>query len=88
MPLGLTLSFKGGMLDSVISSGVAVGVAQLCPTFCNSMDCSLPGASVHGNLRGKNTGVIAMPSSKGSSQPRDRTHVSYVSCIGRTVLYH
>ena len=88
MPLGLTLSFKGGMLDSVISSGVAVGVAQLCPTFCNSMDCSLPGASVHGNLRGKNTGVIAMPSSKGSSQPRDRPHVSYVSCIGRTVLYH
>ena len=24
-----------------------------------------------------------MPSSKGSSPPRDRTHVSYVSCIGK-----
>ena len=30
----------------------------------------------------------AMPSSRGSSQPRDQTHVSYVSCIGKWVLYH
>ena len=29
-----------------------------------------------------------MSSSRGSSQPRDRTHVSYVSCIGRWLLYH
>ena len=29
-----------------------------------------------------------MPSSKGSSQPRDQTHVSYISCIVRQVLYH
>ena len=35
---------------------------------------------------GKNTGVVAMPSSRGSSQPRDRTCVSYVSSIGRWVL--
>ena len=28
------------------------------------------------------------PSSRGSSQPRDRTHVSYVSCNSRQVLYH
>ena len=29
-----------------------------------------------------------MPSSRGSSQSRDWTHVSYVSCIGRQVLYN
>ena len=29
-----------------------------------------------------------MPSSSGFSQPRDRTHVSYVSYTGRQVLYH
>ena len=29
-----------------------------------------------------------MPSSRGSSRPRDGTHVSYVSCSGRRVLYH
>ena len=29
---------------------------------------------------------VAIPSSRGSSQPRDRTCVSYVSCIGRQGL--
>ena len=28
-----------------------------------------------------------LPSSRGSSQPKDRTHVSCVSCIGKWVLY-
>ena len=29
-----------------------------------------------------------MPSSRGSSRPKDLTRVSYVSCIDRQVLYH
>ena len=32
-------------------------VAQLCPTVCDPMDCSLPGFSVHGDFPGKDTGV-------------------------------
>ena len=31
---------------------------------------------------------VAIPSSRGSSWSRDRTHASYVSCIGRWVLYY
>ena len=31
---------------------------------------------------------VAILCSRGSSQPRDRTHISYISCIGRQVLYH
>ena len=31
-------------------------VTQLCPTLCNTMDCSLLGSSVHGDSPGKNTG--------------------------------
>ena len=31
-------------------------VAQSCLTLCNPVDCSLPGSSVHGDSRGKNTG--------------------------------
>ena len=31
---------------------------------------------------------VAMPSSRGSSQPRDQTCASYVSCTGRCNLYH
>ena len=32
-------------------------VAQSCPTFCDPMDCSPPGSSVHGDSPDKNTGV-------------------------------
>ena len=28
-------------------------VAQLCPTLCDPMDCSLPGSSVHGILQAR-----------------------------------
>ena len=31
---------------------------------------------------------VAMPSFRGSSEPRNWTHVSQVSCVGRRVLYH
>ena len=34
----------------VVHNGILVNseVAQLCPTLCDPMDCSLPGFSVHG----------------------------------------
>ena len=48
-------------------------ISQLCPTLWGPMDCSPSASSVHGDSPGKNTGVGCMPSSKGSSQPRDRT---------------
>ena len=32
-------------------------VAQICLTLCDSMDCSPPGSSIHGNSPEKNTGV-------------------------------
>ena len=47
-----------------------------------------PGSSVHGILQARTLQWVAMPSSRGSSQPRDQTHISCVSCIGRQVLYH
>ena len=67
---------------------VCVKSFQLCPTLCDPIDCSPPGSSVHGILQARILEWIAMPFSRGSSLPRDRTHVSYVSCIGRRVLYH
>ena len=59
--------------------------AQLCPALCNPMDCSPPCSSVHGIILAWILEWIAMPSSRGSSWPRDWTHVS---CIGRWILYH
>ena len=46
------------------------------------MDCSLPGSSVHGIFQARILEWVAMPSSRGSSQPRDQTQMSHVSCIG------
>ena len=57
-------------------------------TFCDRMGCILPGSSVHGIFQARILEWVAMPSSRGSSQLRDQTHVSYVSYIGRWVLYH
>ena len=94
-------------------------VAQLCPTLCNPMDCSLPGSSVRGDFPSKNTGVgghvfpqgifptqglnsglphcrqilyylshqesswilewVVMPSSRGSSQPRNQMGLSCIA---------
>ena len=61
---------------------------QLCPTLCDTMDCSQPGSSVHGILQTRILEWVAMSSSRGSSPLRDRTRVSYMSCIGRQFLYH
>ena len=58
------------------------------PTFCNPMNRSLPESSVHGILQARILEWVAMPSSRGSSRPRDQTRVSYVSCTGRWVLHH
>ena len=59
---------------------------QLCPTLCDYMDCSPPGLSVHRILQARILEWVAMPSCRGSSQPRDRTQVSYIYCIGRQSL--
>ena len=54
---------------------------QSCLTLCGPMDCSPPGSSVHGILQLRILEWVAMPSSRESSPPRDRTHVSCSSCI-------
>ena len=61
---------------------------QSCPILSDPMDSSLPGSSVHGILQTRIWKWVAMPSSRGSSQPRDQTSVSHVYCTGQWVLYH
>ena len=63
---------------SVIFTTVLVHlVAQACLTLCDPMDCSPQGSSVHGILQARIQKGVALPSSRGSSQPRDRTQVSH-----------
>ena len=62
---------------------------QLCPTLCEPMDCCPPDSSVHGILQARILEGVAISSSRGSSQPRDGTCVSCVSCIaGSSSLSH
>ena len=61
---------------------------QSCPTLCDPIDCSPPGSSVRRILQARILEWVVMPSSRGSSRPRDRTYVSYMSCIGWQVLYY
>ena len=46
-------------------------VAQSCLTLCDPMDCRPPGSSVHGILQARILEWVAVPFSRGSSQPRD-----------------
>ena len=56
-----------------------IEVAQSCPTPSDSMDCSLPGSSIHGILQARILEQIAVPFSRGSSQPREWTWVSHTA---------
>ena len=63
-------------------------IIQLCLTLCHPMDCSPPDSSVHGIFQERILEWVSISFSRGSTQPRDRTHVSCVSCTGRWILYH
>ena len=54
-------------------------LSQSCLTLWSPMDCSLPGSSVCGILQARIQEWVAIPFSRGSSQPRDRTHISCIT---------
>ena len=56
-------------------------VAQLCLTLCDTLDCSLPGYSVHGIFQARILEWVAISFSREASRPRDRACISCVSSI-------
>ena len=58
--------------------------SRSCLTLCGSLDCSLPGSSVHGIFQARILKWVAISSSMGSFWPRDQTPIS---CTDRWVLY-
>ena len=54
-------------------------------TLCDRMEYSPPGSSVLGILQARTLEWVVISSSRGSSWPRDQTHIS---CIGKRILYH
>ena len=64
------------MLQSMGSQGVRAKSLQLCLTVCNTMDCSLPGSSIHRILQARILEWVVVPSSRRSSRSRVGTHIS------------
>ena len=50
-------------------------IAQSCPTLCDPMDYTV----VHGILQARILERVAFPFSRGSSQLKDQTQVSYIA---------
>ena len=73
-----TVGFSPPRMEIYPEGKVKVKVAQLCPTLCDPIDCSLPGSSVHGILQARILEWVAISFSRGSSQSRDWTQVSHI----------
>ena len=58
-----------------------------CVLSHDPVDCSPPGSSVHGISQARILEWVAISFSRGSSGPRDRTHISHISCNDRWILY-
>ena len=54
-------------------------VSQSYVTFCNPMDCTQPGSSVHGVLQARVLKCVVIPSSRGTSRPRNQIQVSHIA---------
>ena len=65
----------------------ARSVTQLCPTVRNVLDCSPPGSSVDGISQARTLEWVAISFSRGSSRPRDRTPIFFISCTGQILYY-
>ena len=72
----------------MIWSGVKLLAKYMCAhsvvsALCNPMDCSRPGSFIPGILQARILEWAAISYSRGLSQPRDRTCVFCVSCMGK-----
>ena len=59
--------FSSFLTAWTVLSAVSSEVSHLCPTLCNSMDCNLPGSSVHGIFQARILEWVAISFSRGSS---------------------
>ena len=82
----LGVVFLDSHVNSVFPRGCSCSlVAEQCPVLCDIRDCSWPSSSVQGISQAGISQCVATSFSRGTSQPKDQTHVS---CIGRWILYH
>ena len=85
-----------GMLPSVIQPMNSLAMSLICCFYvCSVMSdsatsrtISSAGYSLHRVSQARILEWVAIFYSRGSSWPRDQTHISLISCIGKWILYH
>ena len=70
---------QGMKNKSVISRSFAVYLLSCVRLQSDPTDCSAPGSSVHGIFQTRISEWVAIPFCRGSSWPRDGTHVSCIT---------
>ena len=75
------MAVKGQSANHWVGACLCAQSFQSRPTLWDPIDHSSPGSSVHGILQARILEWLVMPSSRGSSQPRDQTRVSFISWI-------
>ena len=78
------MGVQSAPISSVKYAAAAAKLLQSCPTLCGPIDGSLPG-SAPGILQARTLQWVAIPFSRGSSQPRDRTLVVSWSVAAKTL---
>ena len=69
-------------------SSIVCVPAQSCSILSDPLNYTAhQGPSVHGIFPARALKWVTISFSRGSSQPKDQTHISWISCIGRRVLY-
>ena len=68
---GLVCNYFQIQFVYLIKECVCAKSLQTCPSLCNPMDYSPPGSSFYGILQTRILEWVAMPSSRGSSPPKD-----------------
>ena len=65
--------------SAFVSCLMPAKLLQSYPPLCDPVDCSPPGSSAHGILQARTLEWVAVPSSRGSSRPSGRSHVSCIA---------
>ena len=87
-PLAWASGRLGPSSELLLIDGHACLIAQLCPALCNPVGYSPPGSSVCEIFQLRIQEWMAISSSRGSSQPRDRTpSFTSIACVSRWILY-
>ena len=84
----LVFPFLEQTIIMCLSWYISCSATHSCPIFCNLMDYSLPGSSVHGIFQARIMGWVSSSYCRGSSQPGNQPWVSCISFTGRQILYH